>query len=91
MADEETYLEITGIVAEICNWHGVKVDLATRWASQTDGSVGHAKLGAVLGDLRQELESRGLLDKRVTPTPCETHEWVDENTGRVYRTKRAKG
>jgi hypothetical protein len=89
MADDDTYLEITGVLASVCNWHHVDVDLATRWASTTDGSVGHAKLGAVLGDLRQELEGRGLLDPKITPVACEDHTWMDYE-GNVYTTKRAK-
>lgn len=89
--DADDWIKMAKIITAVSHRSGVGRSVLLRWAGSSDGAVEiDGKLGAALADLRVELERAGLVDPKVEPVKCEDHEWVDLNTGRVYRSKRAK-
>ena len=89
-ADSEDWIAIAGIIHRVSVDKGISLELLLRWATTADeGFAVDGPLSGALGELARRLEDRGYIEAKAKPVDCEDNYFVDLNSGRLLRTKRA--
>lgn len=89
-ADSDAWITMAGVLRAVSIQKGVSLDLLMRWATTSDdGFSSSGKLTGAVAELRRQLEAKGLVEAKIKPTACADHVFVDLNTGKEIRTKRA--